>query len=142
MTEFIISPAYGRDYRYTPEVLRDFEEQKDFVILKCSERTGRYLNMQDVEKFCEDGAKIEARFCRLTKAFFFTFHPEKGWSFKGKSEKVMEREILEFLEGMKKEELLNEYCHKVGFSIRDLVVDNFPEASFGDIQRAIERAGF
>jgi hypothetical protein len=58
-----LTPAYGRDYKSAKEVLKDFLEEKDFVLN--TPFTTTYINKQQIEK----GTSIQFRYSKLTKVF-------------------------------------------------------------------------
>jgi hypothetical protein len=59
---FVVSPAYGRDYRSKAAAIADWEADKDFVIEGPIEHAGRYINRPDAGH-----AVIEIRYCRKMK---------------------------------------------------------------------------
>jgi len=58
-----LTPAYGRDYKSKAEVLKDWNEGKDFVNTFGS---GTYCNKADAEKYAV-GESVFIRYAKLTK---------------------------------------------------------------------------
>jgi hypothetical protein len=57
-------PAYGRDYKSKKEVLKDFNDEKDFIIADLfSDGTGRFVNKQQLSA----GTTVTIRYQKLTK---------------------------------------------------------------------------
>lgn len=54
-----VSPAYGRDYESEEDVLRDWEDGKDFVMEGF--RSG-YINKQDADNIGVPGGEINIRY--------------------------------------------------------------------------------
>ena len=63
-TYITVVPAYGRDYRSKKEVLRDWDETKDFVINTFNHPDdGRYINKIQQPP----GSIINIRYAKMTK---------------------------------------------------------------------------
>jgi hypothetical protein len=58
-----LTPAYGRDYKSAKALLKDFLEEKDFILHTPFNTT--YINRKQIEK----GTSIEFRYSKLTKVF-------------------------------------------------------------------------
>ena len=59
-------PAYGRDYKSRAEVIKDFNENKDFIIADISSRwDGKPCNKADLIREGED--KVTIRYSKLQK---------------------------------------------------------------------------
>lgn len=58
-------PAYGRDYKTRAEVLKDWNENKDFTISDVSQGrwNGSYINKEQ----CEEQTDVVVRYAKLTK---------------------------------------------------------------------------
>jgi hypothetical protein len=47
---FVLTPAYGRDYESSQDVLKDWLKDKDFVINSMRPVSGTYTNRRDLEQ--------------------------------------------------------------------------------------------
>ena len=63
----IIAPAYGRDYKSAKAAIKDFEDNKDFII-KSLNHSGQYCSIRDFEL----GEFIEIRYNKLRSVYLYT----------------------------------------------------------------------
>lgn len=69
MTNFTLTPAYGRDYSSKEAVVNDLTNGKDFVIANVdSPWCGSYISIRDMSK----GDAITLRFGKLRKTALHT----------------------------------------------------------------------
>jgi hypothetical protein len=71
MTTAILTAAYGRDYKNKAEVLKDWEDGKDFVLHTL--RGSAYVNSNQSEQLKKDGF-LDLKF-RYNKNLQFFFAP-------------------------------------------------------------------
>ena len=66
MKTIIVTPAYGRDYKSRKDVLKDWNDNKDFII----QPHRRYVNKQQTGELIEDNyTHISFRYNKLLKVF-------------------------------------------------------------------------
>lgn len=61
MRTLTLTPAYGRDYKSQAAVLKDFLDEKDFIV----QPEGRYINKQQIPR----GAIIKFRYSNMEQEF-------------------------------------------------------------------------
>lgn len=69
----IVVPAYGRDYTNAPAVIKDWNEERDFLIMDISSKyDGKYINKQQTAV----GDEIKIRYSRRERFVFVPGGPE------------------------------------------------------------------
>jgi hypothetical protein len=64
VSHFVLTPAYGRDYKSKKEALADFEANKDFQHASAPfTGGGAYINKQDIPA----GSRVQIRYKKLTQ---------------------------------------------------------------------------
>ena len=64
---YVVSPAYGRDYKNKKDVVQDWNDNKDFINdIRIPTGGGTYINKDDLQP----GDNVELRYNRLQSACF------------------------------------------------------------------------
>jgi hypothetical protein len=73
MSNFVLTPAYGRDYKNKKELLEDLNSGKDFVANSFSGTT--YINRQELDKLA---TQVQIRYGNQLKVMVAKFSAQKN----------------------------------------------------------------
>lgn len=69
MSNLSATPAYGRDYKSKAEVLKDWNEGKDFLGYSMIEGFDGYFSVRDLEELKKKFDAIQFRYKKSTQTF-------------------------------------------------------------------------